>query len=106
MAIEQTVFTKGRGTRDEISNLRWIMEKSTENQRPIYIYMCFIDYGKAFDCVDHPKLWNMMEEMGMPEHLVQVSRSVYANQDAKVRTEYGDTERFSIGKGVRQGCVL
>ena len=68
--------------------------------------MCFIDYSKAFDCVDHPTLWNMMEEMGIPEHMVQVIRSLYANQEAKVRTEYGDTERFAIGKGVRQGCIL
>ena len=104
MAIEQAGFTKGRGTRDQISNLRRITERSTEYQRPIY--MCFIDYSKAFDCVDHPTLWNMMEEMGIPEHMVQVIRSLYANQEAKVRTEYGDTESFSIGKGVRQGCVL
>ena len=104
MGIEQAGFTKGRGTRDQISNIRWIMERSTEYQRPIY--MCFIDYSKAFDCVDHPTLWNMMEEMGVPEHMVQVIRSLYANQEAKVRTEYGDTESFSIGKGVRQGCVL
>ena len=97
MAIEQAGFTKGRGTRDQISNLRRIMERSTEYQRPIY--MCFIDYSKA-------TLWNMMEEMGIPEHMVQVIRSLYANQEAKVRTEYGDTESFSIGKGVRQGCVL
>ena len=72
--------------------------------------MCFIDYSKAFDCVDHPTLWNMMEEMGIPEHniiiMVQVIISLYANQEAKVRTEYGDTESFSIGKGVRQGCVF
>ena len=68
--------------------------------------MCFIDYNKAFDCVDHPTLWNMMEEMGIPEHMVQVIRSLYANQEAKVRTEYGDTDSFSIGKGVRQGCIL
>ena len=75
MAIEQAGFTKGRGTRDQISNLRWIMERSTEYQRPIY--MCFIDYSKAFDCVDNPTLWNMMEEMGVPEHTVQVIRSLY-----------------------------
>ena len=68
--------------------------------------MCFIDYSKAFDCVDHLTLWNMMEEMCIPEHTVQVIRSLYANQEAKVRTEYGDTESFSIRKGVRKGCVL
>ena len=76
----------------------------SEYQRPIY--MCFIDYSKAFDCVDNPTLWNMTEGMGIPEHMVQVIRSRFANQDAKVRTEYGDTESFSIGKGVRQVCVL
>ena len=81
IAIEQAGFTKGRGRRDQISNLRWIMERSTEYQRPIY--MCFIDYSKAFDCVDHPTLWNMMEEMGVPEHMVQVIRSLYTNQEAK-----------------------
>ena len=79
MAIEQAGFTNGRGTRDQISNLRWIMERSTECHRPIY--MCFIDYSKAFDCVDHPTLWNMMEEMGIPEYMVQVIRSLYANQE-------------------------
>ncbi len=74
MAIEQAGFTKGRGTGDQISNLRWIMERSTEYQGPIY--MCFIDYRKAFDCVDHPTLWNMMEEMDILEHMVQVIRSL------------------------------
>ena len=68
--------------------------------------MCFIAFSKSFDCVDHPTLWNMMEEMGIPEHMVKVIRSLYTNQEAKVRTEYGDTESFSIGKGVRQRCVL
>ena len=77
---------------------------STSVQIPIY--MCFIDYSKAFDCVDPATLWNMMEEIGIPEHMVKVIRPLYANQEAKVRTEYGDTESFSIGKGVRQGCVL
>ena len=79
MAIEQAGVTKGSGTRDQISNLRWIMERSTEYQRPIYI-MCFIDDSKAFDCVDHPTLWNRMEEIGIPEHKAQVIRSLYANQ--------------------------
>ena len=72
------------------------MERSTEYERPIY--MCFIDYSKAFDCVDHPTLWNIMEEMGITEHMVQVIRSLYANQEAKVRTEYCDTESFRLGK--------
>ncbi len=82
MAIEQARFMKGRGTRDQISNLRWIMERPTEYQRPIY--MCFIHYGKAFDCVDHPTLWNMMDEMGIPEQTVYVIMSLYAKQEAKV----------------------
>ena len=68
--------------------------------------MCFKDYSKAFDCVDHPTLWNIMKEIGISEHMIQVIRSPYSNQEAKVRTEYGDTDSFSIGKGVRQGCVL
>ena len=77
------------------------MERSTEYHIPIY--MCFIDYSKSFACIDHPTLWNIM---GIPEHMVQVIRSLKANQEANVRTEYGDTESFSIGRGVRQGCVL
>ena len=80
------------------------MERSTEYQRPVY--MCFIHYSKPFDCVDHPTLWNMMEEMNIPEHMVHVIRSLYANREAQLRTEYGETESFSIVKGVRQGCVL
>ena len=104
MAIEQAGFRKGRGTRDQIANLRWIMERSNEYQQPLY--MCFIDYSKAFDCVDHPTLWNMMSEMGIPKHLIDVIRSLYQDQEAKVRTEFGDTDSFHIGKGVRQGCIL
>ena len=104
MSIEQAGFRKGRGTRDQIANLRWIMERSREFQRPIY--MCFIDYSKAFDCVDHPTLWNMMREMGIPAHMIQVIRSLYIGQKARVRTESGVTESFDIGKGVRQGCIL
>ena len=106
MAIEQAGFMKERGTRYQISNLRWMMERSIEYQRPIY--MCFVDYSKAVDCVDHPMLWNMMEEMGIPEHnffYCTIIRSFFANQEAKLRTGYSDTESFSIGKGVRQGCV-
>ena len=105
MAIEQAGFTKRRGTRDQISNLRWIMERSTEYQRPIY--MCFIDYIKAFDCVYHPTLWNMMEEMGIPEHMVQVIRSLYANQVAKVRTEQNTVIRraFRLGKVSDKGVL-
>ena len=105
MAIEQAGFRKGRDTQDQISNLRWIMERSIEYQRPIYrLCICFIDYSKAFDCVDHPTLWNIMDEMGIPEHMVGVIRSMYANHEAKVRIVY--TEIFSIGKGVRQGSVI
>ena len=84
MAIEQAGFTKGRGTRDQISNLRWIMERSTEYQRPIY--MCFIDYSKAFDCVDHPTLWNMMEEMGVPEHPFRLEGDGHGNHQKSAST--------------------
>ena len=105
MAIEQAGFTNGRDTRYQILNLRWIMERSIEYQRPIY--MCFIDYIKTLDCVDHPTLWNMMGKKWEYQNImVHVIRSLYANQEANVRTEHSDTESFSIGKCVRQGCVL
>ena len=104
MPDEQAGFRKGRGTRDQIANLRWIMEKTREYQKEIY--MCFIDYSKAFDCVDHSKLWNGLRTMGIPEHLILLIKNVYMEQEATVRTVYGDTEGFKIGKGVRQGCIL
>ena len=100
----QAGFRKGRGTRDRIANIRWIMEKAREFQKNIYF--CFIDYAKAFDCVDHNKLWKILQEMGIPNHLTCLLRNLYAVQEAKVRTGYGTTDWFQIVKGVCQGCIL
>ena len=100
----QTGFRKGRGTRDQIANIRWIMEKAREFQKSTYF--CFIDYAKAFDCVDHNKLWKILKEMGIPENLTCLLRNLYAAQEATVRTGHGTTDWFHIGKGVRQGCIL
>ena len=104
LPTEQAGFRKGRGTRDQIANLRWIMEKSREYQKDLYI--CFIDYSKAFDSVDHAKLWVIMDKMGIPSHITTLIKNLYTGQEAVVRTEAGDTEWFPIGKGVRQGCIL
>uniref|UniRef100_A0A4W2HFI9 RNA-directed DNA polymerase n=1 Tax=Bos indicus x Bos taurus TaxID=30522 RepID=A0A4W2HFI9_BOBOX len=100
----QTGFRKGRGTRDQIANIRWIIEKAREFQKNIYF--CFIDYAKAFDCVDHKKLWKILKEMGIPDHLTCLLRNLYAGQEATVRTGHGTTDWFQIGKGVHQGCIL
>ena len=100
----QAGFRKGRGTRDQIANIRWIMEKAREFQKNIYF--CFIDYAKAFDCVDHNKLWKILKEMGIPDHLTCLLRNLYAGQEATVRTGHGTTDWFQIGKGVCQGCIL
>ena len=100
----QAGFRKGRGTRDQIANIRWIMEKAREFQKNIYF--CLIDYTKAFDCVDHSKLWKILREMEIPEHLTCLLRNLYAGQKATVRTGHGTTDWFQIGKGVRQGCIL
>ena len=100
----QAIFRKSRGTRDQIANILWIMEKAREFQKNIYF--CFIDYAKAFDCVDHNKLWTILKEMGIPDHLTCLLRNLYAGQEATVRTEYGTRDWFQIGKGVRQGCIL
>ena len=91
---------KGRGTRDQIANICWIMEKAREFQN---IYFCFIDYAKAFDCVDHNKLWKILQEMGIPDRLTCLLRNLYAGQEATVRNGHGTTDWFQIGKGVRQG---
>ena len=99
----QAGFRKGRGTRDQIANIHWIIEKATEFQKNIF---CFIDYAKAFDCVDHNKLWKILQEMGIPDHLTCLLRILYAGQEATVRTGHGTTDWFQIGKGVRQGCIL
>ena len=100
----QAGFRKGRGTRYQISNIRWIMEKAREFQKNIYF--CFIDYAKAFDCVDHNKLWKTLKEMGIPDHLNCLLRNLYAGQEATVRTGHGIRDWFQIRKGVRQGCIL
>ena len=97
-------FRKGRGTRDQIVNIHWIMEKARELQKNISF--CFIDYAKAFDCVGHNKLWKILKEMGIPDHLTCLLRNLYAGQEATVRTGHGTTDGFQIGKGVRQGRIL
>ena len=99
----QAGFRKRRGTRDQIPSIRWIIEKAREFQKNIYF--CFIVYAKAFDCVDHNKL-KILKEMGIPDHLTHLLRNLYAGQEATVRTGYGTTDWFQIGKGVRQGCIL
>ena len=100
----QTGFRKGRGIRDQIANIRWIIEKAREFQKNIYF--CFIDYAKAFDCVDHNKLWKTLQEMGIPDHLTCLLRNLYAGQEATVRTGHGTTDWFQISKGVCQGWIL
>ena len=96
---------KGRGTRDQIANIRWIIKKKKKVfQRNIYF--CFIDYVKAFDCVDHNKLWKILKEIGIPDHLTCLLKNLYAGQETTVRTGHGTTDWFQIGKGVRQGCKL
>ena len=100
----QAGFRKGRGTRDQIVNIGWIMDKAREFQKNIYF--CFIDYAKAFDCVDHKKLWKILKEMRIPDHLTCLLRNLYVGQEAIVRTGCGTTEWFQIGKGVCQGYIL
>ena len=100
----QAGFRKGRGTRDQIANIRWIMEKAREFQKNIYV--CFIDYARAFDCVDHSKLWKILKEIGIPDHLTCPLRNLYAVQKATVKTGQGTTDWFQIGKGVHQGYIL
>ena len=98
----QAGFRKGRGTRDQVANIRWIIKKAREFQKNIYV--CFIDYAKAFDSVDHNKLWKILKEMGIPDHLTCLLRNLYAGQEATVRTGQGTTDWLQIGKGVCQGC--
>ena len=100
----QAGFRKGRGTRDQIDNICWIIKKAREFQKNIYFY--FIVYAKVFDCVDHNKLWKILKEMGIPDHLTCLLRNLYEDQETTVRTGHGTTERFQIGKGVHQGCIL
>ena len=101
----QAGFRKSRGTRDQIANIHWIMEKAREFQKK-NIYFCFIDYAKAFDCVDHNKWWKILRKMGIPDHLLCLFRNLYASQEATVRTGHGTTDWFQLGKGVLQGCIL
>ena len=100
----QAGFRKGRITRDQIANICWIIKKAREFQKNIFF--CFIDYAKAFDCVDHSKLWKILKEMGIPDHLTCLLRNLSVGQEATVRTRHGTTDWFQIGKGVRQGYIL
>ena len=100
----QARFGKGRGTRCQIADICWMIEKEREFQKNIYL--CFIDYAKVFDCVDHHKLWKILQEMGIPDHLISLLRNLYAGQEATVRTGHGTMDWFQIGKEVHQGCVL
>ena len=103
LADVQAGFRKGRGTRDQIANIRWTIEKAKELQENIYF--CFIDYAKAFDCVDHNKLWKILKEVGIPDHLTCLLRNLYAGQEATVRIGHGITEWFQTRKGVCQGYI-
>ena len=100
----QAGFRTGRGTRDQIANIWWITKKAREYQKNMYF--CFIDYAKAFDCVDHNKPWKILKDMGIPDHLTCLLRNLYAGQEATVRTGHGKTDWFQIGKEVHQGCIL
>ena len=94
----QAVFRKGRGTRDEIANICWLIKKAREFQKNVYF--CFIDYAKALDCVDHNKLWKILQEMGIPDHLTCLLKNLYADQEATVRNRHGTTDWVQTGKGV------
>ena len=100
----QAGFRKGRGTRDQIANICWITEKARKFQKNIYF--CFIDNTEAFDCVDHNKLWEILQEMGIPDHFTCLMRNLYTGQEATVRTRHGTMDWFQIGKGVHQGRIL
>ena len=98
------MFKLDSGTRDQITTIRWIIEKAREFQKNTYF--CFINYTKAFDCVDHNKLWKILKQMGIPGHLTCLLKNLYTSQEATVRTGHGTTDRFQIGKGLCQGCIL
>ena len=100
----QAGFRKGRRTRDQIANIQWIIEKAREFQKNIYF--CFIDYAKAFHCVDHNKLWKILKEMGIPDHMTCLLTNLYAHEEATVRTGHGTTDWFQTGEGVHQDCIL
>ena len=104
LADVQAGFRKGRRTRDQIANICWIIGKTRQFQKNIYF--CFIDYYKAFDCVDHNKLWKILKEMGIPDYLTCLLKNLHAGQEGTVRTGHGTTDSFQFGKGVRQGCIL
>ena len=97
-------FRKGRGTRDKIANIQWIIEKAKGFQKNIYF--CFIDYAKTFDCVDHNELWKILQEIGIPDHLTCLLTNLYAGQESTIRTGHRKMDWFQIGKGVCQGCTL
>ena len=101
----QAGFRKGRVTRDQIANIHWIIEKARELQKK-KIYLCFIDYTRVFGCVDHNRLWKILKEMGISDHLTCLMKNMYTGQEATVRIGHGTTDCFRIGKGVHQGCVL
>ena len=100
----QAGFRKGRGARNQIVNIHWVIEKAREFQRNIYF--CFIDYAKTFDCLDHNKLWKILQEIGITDHLICFLRNLYPDQEGTVRTGHQTTDWFPIGKGVCQGCLL
>ena len=100
----QAGFRKGRATRDQIANIHWIIKKAREFQKNIYFY--FIDYAKAFNCVDHNKLWRILQEMGIPDHLTCLLRNLYTGQESTVRTRHATMDWFQIGKVAHQGCIL
>ena len=104
LPVAQACFRKGRGNRDQIANTCWIMEKAREFQKNIYF--CFIDCFKAFDCVDHKKLWKILKEMRIPDHLTCLLRNLYTGQEATVKTGHETTDGFQIRKGIRQDCIL
>ena len=100
---DKTGFRKGRGIRDQIANICWVIEKARELQKDS---CCFVDYAHAFDCVDHNKPWKILHDMGIPDHLTCLLRNLYAGQESVVRTGHETTDWFRIGKGVRQGCIF
>ena len=100
----QAGFRKGRGTRDQIANIHWITEKARKFQKNIYL--CFLEYAKAFECMDHNKLWKILKEMGIPHHLTCLLRNLYAGQEGTVRIGHGSKDWFQIRKGVHQSCIL
>ena len=102
--VFKLVLEKAEEPEIKIANIHWVIRKARESQKNIYF--CFIDYANAFDCVDHKKLWKILREMGIPDHLTCLLRNLYAHQEAAVRTGHGTTDWFQIGKGVRQGCIL